>query len=158
MTPDAATAAPPADRLFLDANVLFSAAWSPGSALLGLWALADAEAVTGATAAGEAVRNAINKPAPDGGGLARLAGLLLRTRRVPDARDDGRPLAGLPGWPAGAPELPAKDRPVLLTAAAAGCSHLLTGDKRHFGPLWGHAVAGVRVLRPADYLAARPAP
>ena len=30
-------------------------------------------------------------------------------------------------------DLPAKDRPIFLTALAGGATHLLTGDRRHFG-------------------------
>jgi hypothetical protein len=47
--------------------------------------------------------------------------------------------------------LPAKDRPILSAAIAAGATHLLTGDRRRFGPLHGRCVAGVLILRPADH-------
>ena len=45
------------DRLFLDANVLFSAAYRQGSGLLRLWELPDAELVTSSYALEEARRN-----------------------------------------------------------------------------------------------------
>jgi uncharacterized protein len=48
--------------------------------------------------------------------------------------------------------LPEKDRPILLAAIAAGASHLVTGDLRHFGPLFGKSVRGVLILSPASYL------
>ena len=41
--------------------------------------------------------------------------------------------------------LPIKDRPILAAAVAAGCTHLLTGDFKHFGPLLGRSVHGVKV-------------
>lgn len=45
-----------------------------------------------------------------------------------------------------------KDRPILLVAIQAQATHLLTGDKRHFGSLYGQCISGVHILRPADYL------
>ena len=47
-----------------------------------------------------------------------------------------------------------KDRPILLAAIQAQATHLLTGDKRHFGSLYGQSISGVLILRPADYLGA----
>jgi len=42
--------------------------------------------------------------------------------------------------------LPDKDQPVLGGAVAARCSHLWTGDKRHFGHLYGKTIAGTRIV------------
>ena len=39
-----------------------------------------------------------------------------------------------------APDLPAKDRPVLAAAIQHRCHILLTGDKTDFGPLYGRTV------------------
>lgn len=39
--------------------------------------------------------------------------------------------------------LPEKDRPILAAAVASRCSHLVTGDVRHFGHLFDTTVAGV---------------
>ena len=50
-------------------------------------------------------------------------------------------------------ELPPKDQPVLTAAVAAGATHLLTGDEQHFGRHFGQTVQGLRILRPATYLA-----
>ena len=36
-------------------------------------------------------------------------------------------------------DLPAKDRPIFLTALRYGATHLLTGDMRHFGPFMNDA-------------------
>ena len=41
-----------------------------------------------------------------------------------------------------------KDRPVLDGAIAAGCSHLLTGDRTHFGHLFCQTVQGVHIVSP----------
>ncbi len=35
-----------------------------------------------------------------------------------------------------------KDQPILAAANGAGCTHLLTGDARHFGHLYGKRVQG----------------
>ena len=50
-------------------------------------------------------------------------------------------------------KLPENDRPVLRAAMAGRATHLLTGDRRAFGSLYGRRIAGILVLRPADYLA-----
>ena len=52
-------------------------------------------------------------------------------------------------------DLVEKDRPILLAAIVAHATHLLTGDKDHFGKYFGQAVAGVLILRPRDYLSSR---
>src|SRR5829696_674030 len=52
-------------------------------------------------------------------------------------------------------ELPDKDRPVLLAAIGVGATHLLTGDFRHFGPLYGESIEGVLILPAGDYLSLR---
>ncbi len=54
--------------------------------------------------------------------------------------------------PAGiAPELPEKDRPVLAASIHHQCQILLTGDKTHFGPLYGRTVEGVEIHSPASF-------
>ena len=52
-------------------------------------------------------------------------------------------------------ELPHKDRPVLLAAIGAGATRLLTGDFRHFGPLYGESIEGLLILPPGDYLSSK---
>lgn len=49
-------------------------------------------------------------------------------------------------------DLPDKDIPILLAAIGSSCTHLLTGDTRHFRELYGRTVSGVLVLTPARYL------
>ena len=51
-------------------------------------------------------------------------------------------------------DLPDKDRPVFSAAMAARATHLITGDRRHFGAYYGARVAGMTILRPSEYLRA----
>ncbi len=122
------------DRVFLDANVLFSAAYRAGSGLTRLWRLEGVELLTSAYAAEEARRNL-----SEASQRARLEGLLGKVRIVGEARAAGAREDM---------ELPAKDRPILASAAAAGASHLLTGDQRHFGRYYRRRLRGVMVLPP----------
>jgi hypothetical protein len=48
-----------------------------------------------------------------------------------------------------------KDKPILLGAVHSRATHLLSGDKQHFGHLFGQEVSGVLVLTPALYLLSR---
>lgn len=41
-----------------------------------------------------------------------------------------------------------KDRPILEGAVSAQCSHLLTSDKRDFGPFFGKRIGGVKIVSP----------
>lgn len=134
------------DRVFLDANVLYSAAYLRTSSLRRLWALKDVELVTSAYAAAEARRNlAGDRPAC----LPELSSLLERVRII-----DEPPGLALPRRV----RLEPKDRPILAAAVLAQATHLLTGDRRHFGHLYGKRVQGVLVLVPADYLRAKGEP
>jgi predicted nucleic acid-binding protein len=125
-------------RVFLDANVLFSAAYRDAPGLLALWRLRDVELLTSGYAAEEARRNL---DAPER--AARLERLLRDVRIVAEPR--AAPL------PAGV-RLPEKDQPILGAAIAAEATHLLTGDLRDFGPLMGRRVAGVLVQTPGEFL------
>jgi len=130
------------DRVFLDANVLFSAAYSVDNGLLRLGRRRSARLLTSAYAEEEAMRNLERSEQRE-----RLVDLMARVERVPDA---AQPLA-----PAAEATLPADDRPILRAALLAGATHLLSGDRRAFGPHFGQRLGGVLVLRPADYLALR---
>ena len=123
-------------RAFLDANVLFSAAYREGAGLIRSWSLPGAELVTSAYAAEEARRNLAT---PDQ--HARLESLLARTRLVPESN--------IP-MPADI-SLPDKDHPILRAAIAAGATHLVTGDVKDFGRYFGKRLAGVLVVAPADF-------
>ena len=135
-------------RLFLDSNVLFSAAWREDSGLLRLWKLTDAKPLSSEYAVDEARRNIV-----DAGARARLEVLLAETTIVGEGSEESLPsnlvLAG-------------KDRPILAAAIQARATHLITGDRKDFGRLFGRRIRGVLILRPADYFrirhGRRPAP
>ena len=128
-------------RIFLDANVLFSAAYREGAGLLRLWEARETEVITSGYAAEEARRNLETAAAQ-----ARLAKLLQRTNIVAEA-----PETQLPG----SIQLAEKDRPILQAAIAGGATHLITGDLRDFGAFLGKSGAGVRIETPAEFLRQR---
>ena len=130
------------DRLFLDANILFSAAYGPESPLRRLWQAKGAELLTSGYAVVEARRNLETKEQRD-----RLETLLVGVLIVgePESRD----------LPAGV-TVQEKDVPILCAAMEANASHLPTLDLRDFGAYLGKSVAGVLVLHPRDYLPAKP--
>ncbi len=132
------------DRVFLDANVLFSAAYRADAGVRRLWGLEGVELVTSAYALEEARRN-LDTPERRAA-LEELAGGVRISNLLADP--DAHPEIA-------ACSLPEKDMLILRAAVAAGCTHLVTGDRQHFGPLFGRRIAGVLVLRPADYLAQR---
>lgn len=131
------------DRIFLDANVLFSAAYLELSGLARLWALNDVELLTSAYAVEEARRNlAIDRREA----LARLE-QLTTTVSIVNARRSLK----LPGNI----RLDPKDQPILLAAIHGKADYLLTGDARHFEYLYGKRIKGVLVLCPAQYFERR---
>ena len=125
------------DRLFLDANVLFSAAYRPGVGLVRLWKLKDVVPCTLHYAAEEARLNLSDDVQKD-----RLARLLL-TVQFCEASERELP-RGI--------SLPGKDAPILIAAIEAGATHLLTGDVRHFGSYFGKTVESVLISLPGEYL------
>lgn len=131
-------------RVFLDANVLFTAAHNPaGKAALvielgksGLWRLASS-----AYAAEEARRNiALKFP----GALAVLESLLDAMVMVADAVEVACP-----------DRLPDKDRPIFRAAAGCRADFLLTGDLKDFGFMMNDpsSAGGMMVQTVADFLA-----
>ncbi|MDP2064614.1 MAG: PIN domain-containing protein [Hydrogenophaga sp.] len=128
-------------RIFLDANILFSAAKSDGAVrqLLTLLAQAGHTLVADGFVAAEAQRNlAANAPPA---AVDALQALLAAVELAPAQR--AAPTADLAAW------LPDKDRPVLLAAIALGCDALVTGDRTHFGAGYGRAFGPVTVHSPA---------
>lgn len=125
-------------RAFLDANVLFSAAWRADAGLAQLWKQKECDLMSSRYACEEARRNL---PSPEQ--QQRLEQLVAEIRLVADVTSGDLP-AGV--------ELPEKDRPILLSALRAQATHLLTGDRQHFGALYGRAIGGLVVMRPADFL------
>jgi uncharacterized protein len=127
------------DRVFLDANVLFSAAYRARSGLQKLWRVEGATLLTSDYATQEAHRNLDTQAQ-----RRRLDKLVADMEIVRDVPID----APLPRGIA----LPEKDRPILAAAIHARAMHLLTGDVTHFGVYSGVTASGVAILLPADYL------
>lgn len=126
------------DVLFLDANVLFSAAYRTESRLGRFWSLPGVELVTSAYAIEEARRNLTRAEQVEW--LDVLAGGL---RIVHERGTWALPRDVI---------LPDKDRPILAAAVISGATHLITGDQAHFGVWYGQQLCGILVLRPAAYL------
>jgi hypothetical protein len=125
-------------RVFADANVLFSSA-DPASATRVLLDVlfTHATVVVNEHVWEEARRNITMK-------RPGLASRLEELKSNLHFSSEMEPVADC--------HLPDDDQPVLGGAVAARCSHLWTGDKRHFGHLYGKIVRGTRVV-PATVLA-----
>jgi len=130
------------DRVFLDANVLFSAAYDPRCRILQLWRLTGVKLVVSRFVSSEALRNLQTKRRAQ---LKLLRRLLKQCQLVDEAPNRLIP-AGV--------ELPEKDRPVLAAAIAGRANYLLTGDT-HFRPWFGRVIGGTTIMRPGDYLIMR---
>lgn len=130
------------DRVFLDANVLFSAAYLKDSGLLKLWELGQKKRnivlITSTYAIAEAQgnlstsaqRSRLNK-------LTKMIGVV-------DELSEQSLTAEI--------KLNEKDRPILAAAIRARATHLLTGGFKHFGPYFGQTISDVFILPPAAYL------
>jgi predicted nucleic acid-binding protein len=128
------------DRLFLDANVLFSAAYRQKTGLLALWRLKHTALCTSHYALEEARVNLSDEEQQ-----ARLRSLSIRLELF-DAAVQRLPKEL---------SLPEKDVPIMLAAIEAQATHLLTGDMRHFGKYFGKKVMGILIISPGDYLRTR---
>lgn len=112
------------------------------SPALTLWNLADVTLVSSAYAVDEAERNL-----EDGEKCARLSQLVQQI----EIADEPPAALRLPKDI----ELNTKDQPILLAAIHAKCTHLLTGDHRHFGSLLGRTINGVHIATVRAYLTDR---
>jgi len=128
-------------RVFLDANVLFSAAYKPDSAqglLMEFAAAGLIQAMTSPYALDEARRN-LSRKFPSA--IPKFVQQSVQLREV--SEPDAESLA----W---ARQLVVeKDAPILASAARAAVDWLVTGDRSDFGHLFGSAHRGVLVLSPA---------
>ncbi|OGP35324.1 MAG: hypothetical protein A2X88_02565 [Deltaproteobacteria bacterium GWC2_65_14] len=130
-------------RVFLDSNVLFTAAHNPsGKAALvielgirGHWGL-----VTSAHAFVEARRN-LELKFP--GSLPALEAIRPALGIVPPGRGTTCPVP-----------LPEKERPILEAAIRCKATHLLTGDRKHFGPFMNRPdlSSGVTIQTVGEFL------
>lgn len=128
------------DRPFLNANVLFSAAYRPDTGLLAFWKLKHVTLCSSRYAVEEARVNLLETVQKHR--LDRLAAGL----QLFDATESDVP-AGI--------SLPEKDIPILLAAIEAHATHLITGDLRHFGRYFNRRISGILIMTPADYLKSR---
>src|SRR5215469_6224482 len=127
--------------LFLDANVLFSAAYRANAGLVQFWRLKDTTLCSSRSALEEARINLVENT------QQRRLVKLARHVHLFDAAPRELP-AGL--------SLPEKDVPIFLAAMEARATHLITGDIRHFGLRFSKQIVGILVLPPADYLKEHP--
>jgi len=126
-------------RIFLDANVLFSAAKSDGPVrrlLLELLRRGHTLVADGYVLE-EARRNlALKFPA----GAQALDNLVAKLELAALPPAHAALSANIP--------LPEKDKPVLLASLSARCEVLVTGDRTHFGPLFGKRIGAVVIHSP----------
>jgi predicted nucleic acid-binding protein len=126
-------------RIYLDANVLFSAAKSDGAVreLLALLDRAGHECWVDGYVIEEARRNLAAKYPDSMVALDKLlTGMTANSVQPRDPTlEDSLPL-------------PAKDRPVLAAAIRLRCNALVTGDRTHFGALFGRTIHGVTIYSP----------
>ena len=127
--------------LFLDANVLFSAAYRAESRLREFWTLPDTQLVTSGYALEEARKNlkGIDQ-------RRRLEALAAQVRVTHEGGAWALPPDVI---------LPEKDRPILSAALVSGATHLVTGDQTHFGAWYGKQVGSVTIIKPGAYLQSR---
>ncbi|MFI5025841.1 MAG: putative toxin-antitoxin system toxin component, PIN family [Solirubrobacterales bacterium] len=126
-------------RIFLDANILFSAAKSAGAIrrLLELLRGAGHECWVDGFVIAEARRN-LELKAPSS--LMVLDQLLPSLRVAAIQVRDPELDRELP--------LVEKDRPILAAAIQLHCDALVTGDRTHFGELYGRSIRGVTIHSP----------
>jgi hypothetical protein len=121
-------------RVFLDANILFSAAQSHSRMRAFLEILLDrAQCLTNNYAIEEARRNLAAK-LPDG--VESLERLAKRCEIILRLEADLKV------------QLPLKGVPILSGAIAGYATHLLTGEERDFGKFWGKTIQGVKIVSP----------
>jgi len=121
-------------RIFLDANILFSAA-QPHSRLRAFldMLLAEADLLTNEYAVEEARRNLAAKFPDHVKGLERLVRQCEIISQLATELEV---------------ELALKDVPILGGAIAGQATHLLTGDAKDFGKFYGRTIQGVKVVSP----------
>lgn len=130
-------------RVFLDANVLFTAAHNPAgkaALVIALGAKGKWEVVSSSYAAEEARRNIASKfPQSE----SRLRNLIESISIVASGSGADCPV-----------KLPDKVRPIMEAAIRSRASHLLTGDLRDFGALMNkpRQTAGIVIQTVAEFL------
>jgi predicted nucleic acid-binding protein len=124
-------------RVLPDSNIVYSASRDLTSSFRLFWSLPSVEILVSRYIVDEVTRHLVR---PDH--RANLWQLLYRSHLVSDGEEIELP----PGV-----NLPAKDRPILQSAVAGSAHILVTGDKNHFGSLFGSTILGVRIETPAMF-------
>jgi hypothetical protein len=127
------------DRVFLDANVLFSAAYRTDTSLRKLFSMPKIVLMTSGYALEKARRNLPN---------AEQQMELERLCESVEVISVLSPQGDVPILEA----IPASDRPILWGAISVRATHLLSGDFKAFGRFYGKTIEGVAIIPPADYL------
>jgi len=131
------------NRLFFDANVLFTAPHNPdgkASLIISLGIKGAWEVYTSGFAVEEARRNlAVRYPSVEKV-FNEIISVITIVSESPDAP-----------YP---PDLHEKDRPIFQAAHACRASHLITGDIDHFGAFMNkpEETAGIIILTPSMFL------
>ena len=126
-------------RIFIDANVLFSACHSLKGRSLALFRLAEigrCSLCASSHVVEEARRNLANKTDAQMNEYSGLVELLERTSEAP---------LKLVKW-AAEHDLGANDAPVLAAAVVSRADFLVTGDRTHFDGIFGRELGGVTVV------------
>src|SRR5262245_58068065 len=123
------------DRLFLETNVLLSAAYETKARLQVLWKLKDAVLCSSPYGVEEARGNLEEEGQK--GRSTRLLGSMQPREII------------------GAVRLPERDVPILLGAIETMATHLISGDLQYFGPYFGKRIEGILIVSPSDYLKRR---
>jgi predicted nucleic acid-binding protein len=126
-------------RIFLDANVLFSAAKSDGAVrqLVALLLRARHQCFVDGYVVEEARRNLVAK-APAGVPILEALLTKLHVAAMHPGDIDPEVMA----------LLPQKDQPILAAAIRLRCEALVTGDRTHFGFAYGKKLGGVTIHSP----------
>jgi predicted nucleic acid-binding protein len=127
-------------RLFLDANILFSAAYQHNARMVALWKFQDVVLCSSRYALAECMNNLAEEHQRE-----RLEALSASLGYF-DAKNYVLPKGIV---------LPEKDVPILSAAIEARANYLLTGDFTHFGPYFGKKIENVTIVPPARYFKIR---
>ena len=125
-------------KVFLDANILVSAARNPHAGLHEFWKMRNLALCTSTYATDEARANLNAKKQHQH--LERLL-LKLKTHSEPK----------LP-FPLPPIDLPEKDKAIFYAALEMGAEYLITGDRQHFGKYFGKTIHGLQIMLPAKFL------
>src|SRR6516165_3717855 len=121
------------DRLFLDANVLFSAAYRANAGLLQFWKLKNVVLCSSHYALEEAKINLTQD---------------VQRRRLEKLATAIEFFDAIPRVLPREVTLTDKDVPIFLAAMASRATHLLTGDVHHFGRYFSKTIEGILILSP----------